>query len=178
MAGMNIIEEFFDKKILAILKLFLFDETQQFYLRELSKKARVPVASTFRIIKRLLELNIIRETIIKKTKLYSLVDNQNTEFLRNILDDRRFILKEFVETVSQLNGVQRIILHGEEARDKANIIVIGTNIDAKPVKEKIGDIQDKYNFKILEHILEPDAFNNLILSSGGLSGRKVVLWKK
>ena len=76
MSAKNIIEEFFDKKVLSILKLFLFDETDKFYLREVSKKAKVSVASTFRIIKKLKDLGIVEETIIKKTKLYSLNHNK------------------------------------------------------------------------------------------------------
>ncbi|MBW2990414.1 winged helix-turn-helix domain-containing protein [Candidatus Woesearchaeota archaeon] len=177
MPAKNIVEEFFDKKVLSILKLFLFDETSQFYLRELSKKARVPVATTFRIIKKLKDMGIIEETVIKKTKLYSLSHNKNTKMLGELLEEKKTVIGEFVEYVSKLPNVHMIVKHGEDSKDKANIIVIGPGVDSKAVKEKVGDIKDKYNFTIIEYVLDPGVFNQM--SQGGLiTGKKVILWEK
>ena len=177
MPAKNIVEEFFDKKVLSILKLFLFDDEGQFYLREISKKAKVPVASTYRIINRLKKMGIIEETVIKKTKLYSLSHNKNTRILGELLEEKKTVLGEFVEHVSKLPNVHMIVKHGEDSKDKANIIVIGPGVDSKAVKEKVGDIKDKYNFTIIEYVLDPGVFNQM--SQGGLiSGKKVILWER
>lgn len=176
MSPKSIVEEFFDKKMLSVLKLFLFDETDQFYLREISKKAKVPVATTFRIIKKLKELGIIEETVIKKTKLYSLSHNKNTKLLADLLEEKKSVLEEFVEYVSGLEGVEMIIRHGEESKDKTNVLVIGSNIDAKAVKDKVGDIKEKYNFNIIELVLGPTQFNQMS-SMGLFPGKKVILWE-
>lgn len=173
----NIIEELFDKKILSILKLFLFDETDQFYLREISKKAGVPVATTFRIIKKLKEVGIINEKIIKKTKLYSLRQSKDAKLLAELLEEKKTFIGEFVDYVSQLQGVEMIIMHGEKSKDKANIIVIGAAVDSKAVKAKVSEIKEKYKFNIIEYVLDPGVFNQM--SQGGLiSGKKVILWEK
>jgi len=177
MSPKNIIEEFFDKKILSILKLFLFDETGQFYLREISKKARVPVATTFRIIKKLKELGIVEETVIKKTKLYSLSHNKNTTLLAEMLEEKKTVIEEFIDFVSKLEGVEMIVRHGEESKDKTNILVIGSKIDAKAIKEKVGDIKDKYDFNIIELVLEPAQFNQMS-SMSLFPGKKIILWEK
>lgn len=177
MPSKNIIEEFFDKKTLSILKLFLFDDTKQFYLREISKKTRVPVSSTFRIVRKLKSLGLVNENIIKKTKLYTLASNKDTAFLAKLLEEKKTVIEEFVEYVSKLPGVEMIVMHGEEAKDKANIIVIGAAVDSRAVKEKVGEIRSKYNFTIIEYVLDAGVFNQM--SQGGLiTGRKVILWEK
>jgi len=177
MSAKNIVEEFFDKKVLSILKLFLFDETGQFYLREVSKKARVPVATTFRIVNKLKDMGIVEETVIKKTKLYSLSHNKDTKILSELLEEKKTVIEEFVEAVSKIDNVQMIVKHGEETKDKINIIVIGNNVDKTLVKKKVGDIKEKYDFNIIEYVLEPGVFNQM--STGGLiSGKKVILWEK
>ena len=177
MPGKNIIEEFFNKKVLAILKLFLFDETGQFYLREVAKKSKVPVATTFRIIKRLKELEIIEESVIKKTKLYSLSENKNTKLLAGMLEEKKSVIEEFVEAISQLEGLQMIVRHGEESKDKTNIIVIGSNLNTQAIKAKVGEIKEKYNFNIIDLVLEPAQFNQMS-SMGLFPGKKIILWEK
>ena len=177
MAAKNIIEEFFDKKTLAILKLFLFDsQTEKYYLREVAKKAKVPVATTFRIVKRLRGLGIVDETLIKKTRLYYLSRNKNTVFLHSLLEEKKTVVDEFVDKVAKLAGVEMIVMHGEAINDKANILIIGSGIDSKVVKEKVGDIRERHGFNIIELILEPAQFNQMS-SMGLFPGKKVILWE-
>ena len=63
--NIKLLEELFDKKVLKVLKLFLADKGNEFYLREIAKLSKVPVASTYRIITKLIALNIIDEKKIK-----------------------------------------------------------------------------------------------------------------
>jgi ACT domain-containing protein len=172
----NIIEEFFDKKTLAILKLLLFDTTDKYYLREIAKKSRVPVATTFRIMKRLKELGLVEESVIKKTKLYSLSRNKNTQTLASLLEEKKSVVDEFVEAIAKLAGVQMIIMHGEPTNEKANIIIIGAGVDHKVAKDKVGEIKERYNFNIIELVLEPSQFNQMS-SMGLFPGKKVILWE-
>ncbi|MBU1199695.1 MAG: hypothetical protein KKF46_03180 [Nanoarchaeota archaeon] len=175
MAPRNIIEEFFDKKTLAILKLFLYDETEEFYLREISRKTRVPVATTFRIVKRLIKLEIIKDTTIKKTKLYSLNHTRDTQYLADLLEEKKSVVEEFVDAVSEMVGVQTILQHGTESKDKTNILIIGRNIDKVAVKQEVGKIKDKYSINIIELILEQTQFEQMS-SMGLFPGKKVILW--
>jgi ACT domain-containing protein len=103
--------------------------------------------------------------------------NKDTALLAKLLEEKKSVIEEFVEYVSKLPGVEMIVMHGEESKDKANIIVIGAAVDSKAVKDKVGDIKGKYNFNIIEYVLDPGVFNQM--SQGGLiSGRKVILWEK
>jgi ACT domain-containing protein len=134
------------------------------------------VATTFRILKKLKELGVVDEHIIKKTKLYALSKNKNTQVLTSLLEEKKSILDEFVEAVSKLAGVEMIVLHGEATNEKANILIIGTGVDHKAAKDKVGEIKEKYNFNIIELALEPGQFNQMF-SMGLFPGKKVILWE-
>ncbi|MFH0870635.1 MAG: hypothetical protein V1866_06295 [archaeon] len=177
MVSRNILDDFFDRKELAILKLFLYDDTDKFYLREIAKKTKVPVATTFRIVKKFKQIGVIEEIHIKKTKLYSLSQNKNTKLLSELFEEKRTILEEFVETVSQLAGAVMILMHGEEEKDKTNIIVLGTGIDTKTIKDKVGEIKEKYNFNIIELVLEPAQFTQMS-SMNLFPNKKTILWER
>lgn len=177
MASKNILEDFFDKKELAILKLFLFDQSSQFYLREVSKKTRVPIATTFRIIAKLKTLNIVQETLIKKTKLYSLSENKATKTLQGLFEEKKSILEDFIGTVSKLQGVDVIFSHGEDQKNKLEVIIIGENLDIKSINEKIGEIKYKHDFTILATPVNSQQFARLVLT-GSVSDKRTILWER
>ncbi|HYD03435.1 MAG TPA: helix-turn-helix domain-containing protein, partial [Alphaproteobacteria bacterium] len=81
MESQKILENLFDKKIVSILRLFLKKKDQQFYLKEISKLTKVPLASTHRILKKLEELSLIEKTKIKHLKIYKLAENEKTKYL-------------------------------------------------------------------------------------------------
>jgi len=173
----NILEEFFDRKELSLLKVFLFDPAEKFYLREAAKKAKVPVATAFRIMARLKAVGVIEESRMKKTKLYSLAINKNTRFLAELFEEKRTIVDEFIDFVSLLDGVIMVVGHGDDQKDKANIIVVGNGVDMKSVKEKVGEIKEKYNFSIIELVLNPEQFYQMSVT-GLIPAKKIVLWER
>ena len=81
----NLLENLFDSKSLRVLRLFIDDKNNEFYLREISKKSNVPVTSTFRIVAKLKELKLIDQIMIKKFKLYRLAETDNAKFLMKLL---------------------------------------------------------------------------------------------
>ncbi len=177
MEEVNVLEGLFDKKILKIVRLFLNEKENQFYLREISTKVNVPVATTFRIIKKLLKLSIIEEIKIKKFKLYKIKQGSNTKFLETFIREEKQILDIFTEKAKNIKGINSVILHGKEAKDRANILIIGESIDSNEIKQLCADIKSKYNFTISPLNLTEDQFKQM--SSMGLySGQKKVLYNK
>ena len=173
--NIKLLEELFDKKVLKILKLFLADKDNEFYLREAAKLSKVPVASTFRIINKLVSLNLITEKKIKKFKLYRISQNKNIEFLESFIKEEKRIVEIFVESASKIHGVESLILHGEESKDRANILVIGENIDSNIVKNICGEIKEKYNYIISPLTLARVQFKQM--SNMGLySGKRETLF--
>ncbi|MDP7141653.1 MAG: hypothetical protein QF362_03000 [Candidatus Woesearchaeota archaeon] len=175
--NIKLLEELFDKKVLKVLKLFLADKGNEFYLREIAKLSKVPVASTYRIITKLIALNIIDEKKIKKFKLYKIKQNKSTEFLESFIKEDKRIVEIFVESASKMPNVESLILHGSELKDRANVLIIGENIDSNLVKNICGEIKEEYNFTVSALTLAKAQFEQM--SNMGLySGKRKTLFER
>ena len=167
----------FGPKIVSVLRLFLRDKDKEYYLREVSKLTKVPAATTFRILHKLLELGIINEIRVKKFKLYKLADNENVMFLESFLKEETQILNEFVKMVSRMNGVESIMLHEKELKDRANLLIIGDGVNTGQIKTWCGEVREKHKFTISSLTLTREQFEQM--SGMGLySGEKTVLFRR
>ena len=177
MDTIEVLNNLFDPKILRIMKLFLADIQKEFYLREIAKVCKVPVATTHRILNKLLQLNIIKQIRIKKFKLYKAAENDTTRFLETFLKEETQIVNIFVKKVSALAEVSSIILHGKEKGDRANLLVIGEGVDSNELKRICAEIKEKYKFTITSLALTREQYDQMT-AMGLYSGLKKVLFKK
>jgi hypothetical protein len=177
MESQKILEGLFDKKILTILKMFIKKKDQQFYLREISKATKVPLASTHRILNKLLELDVVERTKIKHLKIYKLKENEKTKYLESVFEEKKTILDEFVEQASNLSGIKTIISSGREEKDKANLLIIGEDVDNSLFREIIVKIKEKYNFTIT-HLVLTEAQYQQMAAMNLYPGKKEILFEK
>ena len=177
MEDIKILEGLFDKKILKIIKFFLMNKDKEFYLQEISNQVNVPIATVFRMIKKLKELKIIDEIKIKKFKLYKCADNKNITFLESFIKEGKRIIDNFVDSVIAKTNVEEIILHGSESENKANVLLIGSSVDSNEIKKLCAEFKEKYNYNITALTLEREQYGQM--SSMGLySGRKKLLFRR
>ncbi len=177
MQAVDVLTELFDKKILNILNTIINDKSGGMYLGEISKAASVSPATTYRILNKLVKSELIKEIKIKKLKLYSFNRTGKSDFLYRLFKKDVQVLKVFIEKAKDLNGLQAILLHGEETKDKANILLIGNNIDSGRVKEICSAIKETYNFIISPLTLTAEQYDSM--SKMGLySGKKNILFEK
>lgn len=171
MAELSLIENLIDKKILKVLQVFFDDEDKEFYLLELSKRSGVAQASVFRILKTLSSLGIIDIIMVNKFKFYKVRKNKETDTLKTLIKKDKKALDLFVEKIREMEGVKHIVQHGVETKDKADLLLIGDNIDAAFVKSIAFEIKDKYNFTISWMALSPEQYEQMLSmgSSVGLS---------
>ncbi len=177
MESQKILEALFDKKILVILKLFIKKKDQQFYLKEISKQSKVSLATTHRILNKLVNLDIIERTKIKHLKIYKLIDNEKTRYLEAVFEEKKTIIDEFVELASSIAGIKTIISSGREEKDKANLLIIGESIDNSLIREIIVKIKEKYNFTIT-HLVLTDSQYQQMAAMNLYPGKKEVLLEK
>lgn len=177
MESQKILEALFDKKILVILKLFLKKKEQQFYLKEVSKQTKVSLASTYRILIKLTELEILERTKIKHLKIYKLAENEKTKYLEAVFEEKKTILDEFIEQVNSISGIKTIISYGREEKDKANLLIIGDSVDNSPIRENIVKIKEKYNFTITHLVLTESQFQQMA-AMNLYPGKKDILFEK
>ena len=174
----KLLEHLFDKKLLKILRLFLADKDRQFYLREVAKQSKVPIATTSRNVQKLLSLDLITLIKINKFKFYKLnKDNPNIKYLESFLREESRIIDIFIDSVKKVPGVHSVIEHGEIGKDRANLLILGDTVEAAELKAIVADIKEKYKFTISYLTLTLEQFNQM--SQIGLySGDKKVLYQK
>lgn len=171
----EILEQLLNPSTLKILKLFINHEDQRYYLREIAKLTKVPPASTYRILLQLADIAIVKVERIKRFKLYAL-NTEKSFFLTELLQDRKNAVMEFVNTIKEFDGVQMVVLHGKEDKARANVLVIGNNLDADSIKRNSVYIGEKYGFNIILLTLTPEQYNQM--SSMGLyPGKKKILFE-
>ncbi len=169
-----VLEKLFDKKMIKVLRLLINNPGREFYLREMSKITKVSPATTYRIVKTLKELELVQEKKNKYLKLYS-ANQKNLSIFQDLLEDKSAALKEFVEFVSKMQGVKQVILHGDEEKDKASIIIVGEGSSQEQISSKVVEIKERFAFNIIYMFLSPDQYSQMS-SMGLFSGKKVVLF--
>ncbi|MCA9478514.1 MAG: winged helix-turn-helix transcriptional regulator [Nanoarchaeota archaeon] len=171
----ELLEALISPSTLKILKLFINNEDQRYYLREIAKLTRIPAATTYRVLNHLHDIGLVDVEQIKRFKLYTL-NSESSRFLLDILQDRKSAVVEFVNSIQSFDGVQMVVLHGKEEKDKANVLVIGMGLDVESIKRNAVYMSDKFKFNIILLVLSPDQYNQM--SSMGLyPGRKKILFE-
>ncbi len=175
MEPQEILGELFDNKILAILRFFLKNDNDEYYLREISRNTKVSPASTYRILNKLVAMNVLLVNEIKTAKLYTLEKNKTVDFLKSLVEVD--IVQFFVEQASKLENIDEILLLGTRSKNKANVLVLGNNVDSSQVKLLCGEIKEKYDFTINQMILAREQYEQM--SAMGLyPGSKKVLFSR
>lgn len=174
----NILSEIFNKKVLAILKVLINDSSGEgLYLREISKAADVPAATTYRILKKLNDAGIVTKTRVKQIKLYKIRQSEGSALLFKLLRKEARALDRFIELAKQLPAVETIILHGKEEKNRANVLLIGEDIDASHIKKICAMIKEEYDFVIAPLSLTAEQFEQM-LKMGLYSSEKKVLFSR
>lgn len=170
----EVLEGLLEPSTFRILQLFVNNDDQRYYLREIAKLTKVPPASTYRVINHLVDIGILGVEHIKRFKLYY-INIEQSQFLMDILQTRKSAVVEFINTVKEFDGVQLVVLHGKEDKKKANVLVIGNDMDIDSIKRNSAYISDKFKFNIILLTLTPDQYNQM--SSMGLyPGKKKILF--
>jgi DNA-binding transcriptional regulator YhcF (GntR family) len=171
----TIVESILNPSLLKILKFFINNDDQKYYLREVAKITRIPPATTYRMLNQLVKAEILLIEQIKTMKLYYL-NQDNSYFLSEILQDRKTAVQDFVESISSFDNVEMVVLHGNEEKTKANILVIGKEMDIESIKKNALYISDKFKFNLIILTLTPDQYNQMA-SMGLYPGKKKILFE-
>ena len=171
----EIMVNLFDDKVVKIIKFFIKNDDQEYYLRELSRTTRVSPATTYRILNKIVNLGILEVREIKTAKLYKLGNNKIVDFLKSILEVD--VIEYFVEAASKLEKVEEILLLGKKEKAKANVLILGNGINTAEMKLLTAEIKEKYDYTLNQMILSKEQYEQM--SAMGLyPGSKRVLYKK
>lgn len=77
----SILDGLLDKKIKNILNVFIKNKDELFHLKKISEVSNVPIATSFRLMKKLVSLGFVTTIRINKFKVYKLAENKKTGLL-------------------------------------------------------------------------------------------------
>ena len=172
MANKEILAELIDVKKAAILKV-LFHSKEELCLKEIAQKSTVPMSSTFRILKELVGLQVVQRREWKTSKVYSSLDNERVEFLKELFQEEVDGVSEFIESIKDIPGIQSIVLHGVKKKGRANILLIGENIETAKA-DSICSILKEKGFELTYLTLTKVQYAQM-QKMGLYQGEKVVL---
>ncbi len=165
--------ELFDKKLMAIISLFLENKSTQFYLREVASKCQVSPTTTYRIINRLVQLGILNVNTINRFKFYQLSDNERVKLLENLTS--KDPIERFVSLIKDISGIKTMLLYGDRQPEYANIIIIG-EANRDEVHRAAERVKSEFGFSVRHLSFSLEQFDQM--SAMGLyPQRKKVLWK-
>ena len=177
MADLDFLESLFDDKLVRILRVFFQFSQKKFYLKEVSDQSKVSMATTHRILTKLVRLNIISEVKISKFKVYQLAVNERTEFLSEFIKGSVKVTETFVDMIKDDPGIESVILVGKEGESKANLIIIGSSVDTERVKLATTEVKERYNYKITYINMPMEQYEQMV-SMGLYPGTKKVLYQR
>ena len=129
MVKKEVLAQLIDDKKGAILRVLL-KTSDELTLNEIAQQSNVSLTSTFRILQELVTMEVLARRVWKNSKVYRCHDNEKVEFLKTLFDEDIDGIAEFVKAAEDIAGVQNIIQYGNVKKGKANILLIGENINA------------------------------------------------
>lgn len=112
MSGLRALSRLLDPKLKSILDVFLQKKGQLFHLKKLSEESNVPLATTFRLVSKLVKEGFLDITKVGKIKLYKIKEELPSAAP---LVDRKIcrILKVFSENKEQLFHLKKLSLEAK-----------------------------------------------------------------
>jgi|APSaa5957512622_1039677.scaffolds.fasta_scaffold173847_1 predicted transcriptional regulator len=172
MVKKEILAKLIDDKKAAILQVVL-NSQEEMYLKEIAEKSNVSVTSTFRILQELVKLEVLKKREWKTSKVYSCLQNDKVAFLKELFYEEFDGVTEFVKSLESISNIQNIILHGSRKKGKANILLIGNDIDVSLVEKERQNLKER-NFELSYMTLTKEQYEQMA-KMGLYSGEKKVL---
>ena len=142
MVKKEVLAKLIDDKKAAILKVML-NSKEELYLKEIALKSQVSITSTFRILQELQGMEVLRRREWKNSKVYSCEKNEKVNFLKDLFHEELDGLGEFVSQVRGFSEIQEILLQGTKRKGKANVLLIGENIDVSKIDPVVNSLKEK-----------------------------------
>ncbi len=177
MVGVNTLKTLFDEKKIRVLQVFIQKPQDEFTLKEVVKKSKVPLATGHRIMKFLLDNEIVEMHKVKHLTIYQLAQNETAQYLSKLLYEKPAPIAKFVDLIHSVQGIKQAIMHGKETDSRANIVITADDVNKDEINAAVAQIREELNFTINHLILQPEQFE-MLESMGQFSGSKTVLFSR
>ncbi len=159
---MNIIEIVGDKKKIEVLKQIANSDSEIISIRDISRKAKLPVSTVYRIFKELEEKQVLKSKNVGGKKIYFVGNVDLSMFKKDPIEKYVEIVKEYVSEIRLVNRSSK----------GANLVVITEDIS----NFKKAEAKFKDKFKIQTIVLNEEQFQRL--KQMGMVKEGEVIFKK
>lgn len=157
---MEILKDLFDEKIIRIINSLLDNPEKQYSLTEVSRLSRVNVATTSRILNKLIEKKFIKSTVVGKIRIYQLERNQKTFALTKLLKKDATPLQIFINKISEHPRIKKVILE-TKLQNEAKLLLVGDFLPREKINKLCDKIKKENNFKIQFVEISENQYKNL-----------------
>lgn len=171
----DVLRELFDEKIIRVINIFLEEPEKHFSLTQTSSISKVNVATTLRILERLVKKEIIEITFMGKSKFYKLKQGEKTIALSRLLKKEEQIT-DFIDRVKEIPKINRIILESK-TDEGAKVIIVGSQLPSDKINSIVKDIEEKHKFKIQHVELSEEQFEGME-KMGLYNLNKKIIWDR
>lgn len=176
MSFIGVLEKLADKRAIKVLSVFAKKPDASYTMAEIQKKTKLPVATTFRMLKHLSTQGFLSVENVKHLHMYRLGQNDLTQTIVSLLYEHPEPLRIFLEKVEELPNVVEIMMHGK-SENSANLVVVGENVAKAPINEVVAQVLDRYSYKINHLVVEPEQYETMA-NMGLYPGQRTVLYRK
>ncbi len=167
----ELLTELIDSKIAAVLRVML-NASEELYLKEISTKSNVPITSVFRILNQLVEMDVLEKKEWKNSKVYKCKQNERVDFLKELFHEEFDGVRVFLDQVREMSSVSSVIMQGERSKDRANVLLIGQNINVEKV-DSICDELRRHNFDLSYLTLTKEQYEQMSRMGMYTKGHKI-----
>lgn len=149
------LEKLFSSKArIAVLKLFLFNPEDSYYLREISSLANIPIRAVQREVKKLKEIGLLDESI-SGNRVYYRANRKSPIFedLKRIFFKTEGIVKALEESFEDKSKIDFAFIYGSYAEGKEttssdiDLMVLG-NIESKKISKILSGVKENLQREI------------------------------
>ena len=172
MVKREVISALLDSKKVSVLKVLL-NSSEELYLKEIAEKSNVSITSTFRLLQDFVNQDLIEKKLWKTSKIYLCKKNEKVNFLKELLFEEFDGVQTFLDSIKEISEIKKIILQGKKTRNKANLLLIGENINQTKIDEICKEIKNQ-GFELSYFPLTEQQYEQMT-KMGLYSGEKKVL---
>lgn len=169
-----ILREIFDQRILAIVNILIEEPQKYFSLTEIANSININVATTLRILKKLVDKEVVEKNTMGKSSFYRLKESEKTITLRRMLQKEEH-LHVFLDRIKNIAQVKKVLLENR-TENEAKLIIIG-DVQEEKINSIVEEIKKRNNFSVKFVILSEKQFEK-ISSMEIFNLDKKILWQR
>jgi|APSaa5957512622_1039677.scaffolds.fasta_scaffold01661_17 hypothetical protein len=147
--GINVLSGLLDEKLIKIISLFMKYPDRKFSMSEVSRFSGINGATTFRILNKIVKENLVRVTVVGKSRSYQLSQGERANSLSRLLKktEEVNVLDIFCDRVKELPRVKTVLLDSKDA-NSAKLIIVGEYPSSERINKIRDDLYENKKFKI------------------------------